>query len=104
MFTFGYTSRKASFIKALVVLAFGLAGLASRTTFGRILGIVLLVFAVRDLYHLITTRPGKEDRKPQRAKEDARQPAAREDGLKITDLSGAREVEYKKEEGNYTKE
>ena len=102
MFTFGYNSRKGTLLKTLVVLAFGIAGMATRTAFGRILGVVLIVIAVRDLFRLLTARPDKEGQTETR-KEEA-QPAAREDGLKITDLSEAKEVEYRKEEGNYTKE
>lgn len=96
MFTFGYNSRKGILIKSLIVLGIGIAGLATRTTFGGILGLVLVVFAVRDLYKLVTSRPAK-DQAPEEAKE-------REDGLRITDLSDAREVEYEKEEGNLTRE
>ena len=102
MFTFGYNSRKGTLIKTLVVLGFGIAGLATRTAFGRILGIVLVVIAVRDLLRLLST--GKKEKAPEEAGKQDGKPAPREDGLKITDLSDAREVEYKKEEGNYTKE
>ncbi len=103
MFTFGYGSRKAALIKALVVLVVGIAGLASRSWFGVILGAILAAVGVRDLLHLLNTREKDADA-PQRPRNDAPQADDRGDGLQITDLSSAKEVEYKKEEGNYTKE
>ena len=102
MFTFGYTSRKAAFIKAVVVAAFGIAGVATRTIFGFILGAILIAIGVRDLIYLAQTRPEKEE-KPG-AGEQAPMGETRSDKLRITDLSDVKEVEYKKEEGNYTKE
>ena len=100
MFSFGYMDRKWRIIKDVCFIAIAVVLILRTGFFGILVGALALVWYGRDLYVLL--RAAKLEKDAQKVQTRTQSPPehtseAQDGKITVTDLSGAKEVDFKKE-------